>query len=73
MNTLQVNILYPKAEILLQALSEMKLISIKEEKGDEFLSVLKKIRAKAKSNPPSLEEITREVEALRTERYTTPA
>ncbi len=70
MNTLQVNILNPKVEVLLQTLAEMKLISIKKGKGDEFLKAVKKIRAMAKSNPPSLEEITREVDAVRTERYT---
>ena len=47
MSTSQVNILNPKAAVLLQTLAEMNLISIKAEKEDEFLKVAKKIRAKA--------------------------
>jgi hypothetical protein len=33
------------------------------------LTLVNKIRAKAKNNPPSLDEITKEVEIVRTKRY----
>ena len=69
MNTLRVDILNPKATQLLQGLADLKLISIREEKEDEFLRVINKIRAKAKKSSPSLEEITKEVEIVRLERY----
>jgi hypothetical protein len=69
MNTLQVDILNPKAAKLLQTLADLKLISIREEKEDDFLKIINKIRSKAKNNPPSLEEITEEVEKVRSERY----
>ena len=40
-----------------------------EEKEDPFLAIVKKLRKKAKSAPPTLEEITQEVEKVRAERY----
>ncbi len=69
MSTLQVNILNPKAAKLLKTLADLNLISIKEEKDDEFLKVVNGIRKKAKSNPISFDDITKEVEAVRTARY----
>ncbi len=69
MNTVQVNILNPKAAQLLQTLADLKVISIKQDKEDAFIKAVKKIRSKAKNNPPSLDEITKEVDAVRTERY----
>ena len=33
------------------------------------LKIIKKLRAKASANPPSLEEITKEVESVRAKRY----
>ncbi len=50
-------------------LADLNLISIREEKNDDFLKIVHKIRAKAKNNPPSLAEITKEVEEVRSERY----
>lgn len=67
--TYQVEILDPKAAKLLQDLADLKLISIKETSKDEFLKVVTELRKRASSNPPSLEEITKEVEAVRATRY----
>jgi len=69
MNTVQVDILNPKAGKLLQDLADMKLISIKDVANDSFLKVVKQLRKKAKKNPPSLDEITKEVELVRAKRY----
>jgi len=69
MTTLQVDILNPKAGKLLEDLAELKLISIRNAKDDELLKLVNKFRAKAKNNPPSLEDITKEVEIVRLKRY----
>jgi hypothetical protein len=69
MNTMQIDILNPKAGKLLKDLADLKLIAIRSTQDDGLLSILKKLRAKAKNDLPSLEEITREVEAVRAERY----
>ena len=50
MNTVQVDILNPKAGKLLQDLADMKLISIKDVANDSFLKVVKQLRKKAKKN-----------------------
>ena len=68
--TFQVNILNPKATKLLKDLEKLKLISIKRDEEDGFLKVVKRLRAKAAKNPPSLEEITKAVESVRSKRYT---
>jgi hypothetical protein len=69
MNTVQVDILNPKAEKLLQDLADMNLISIKDVANESFLNVVMQLRKKAKKNPPSFDEITREVELIRAKRY----
>jgi hypothetical protein len=69
--TLQVDILNPKATKLLKDLEELKLISIKKDEEDGFLKVVSRIRAKAGKNPPSLAEITKVVESVRSKRYAT--
>ena len=69
MNTVQVDILNPKAGKLLQDLADMKLISIKDVANDSFLKVVEQLRKKAKKKPPSLDEITKEVELVRAKRY----
>jgi hypothetical protein len=70
MNTMQIDILNPKATKLLKDLEDLDLISIRKETKEEgFLDVVKKIRAKAKNNPPTLAEITKEVETVRTKRH----
>jgi len=68
MNTLRVNILNPKAAKLLRNLADMELISIQDLSNDGFESVLKRLRSKAKS-APNLEEITKEVDLVRSKRY----
>jgi len=69
MDTMQIDILDPKAGKLLKNLAEMNLISIRKPSEDGFLSLINKIRAKAKDNPPTLDEITKEVEIVRAKRY----
>jgi len=67
MSTIQVDILNPKAGKLLQDLADLNLISIKSDQG--FLNVVNKLRKKARKNPPSLDQITKEVEIVRKKRY----
>jgi hypothetical protein len=67
--TFQVEILEPKAEKLLKDLADLKLISISDTSKDPFMAVVNRLRKKAASNPPTLEDITKEVEAVRTKRY----
>jgi hypothetical protein len=69
MNTVQVDILNPKAEKLLQDLADMNLISITDVANDSFLKVVMQLRKKAQGNPPTLEGITKEVELVRAKRY----
>ena len=68
MNTLQIDILNPKAAKLLKDLADMNLIAIRDTSKTGFATVLKKLRSKAKS-APTLEEITNEVELVRSKRY----
>lgn len=69
MSTIQVNILNPKAGKLLQDLADLNLISIKEITDDSFLKIVGQLRKKAAKKTPSLDEITKEVESVRTKRY----
>jgi hypothetical protein len=69
MKTYQIDLLNPKAARLLQDLADLKLISIKETKKQDFIDIVAKLRRKASSNVPSLEEITKEVELVRSNRY----
>jgi hypothetical protein len=69
MKTYQIDLLNPKAARLLQDLADLKLISIKETKKQDFLDIVTKLRKKASSNVPSIEEITKEVELVRANRY----
>jgi hypothetical protein len=69
METIRIEILNPKAKALLKDLANLDLIRIKKEKSENtFSEVLKKFRSKS-DEAPSLEEITREVEAVRKARY----
>ena len=68
MNTITVNILNPKAARLLKDLEDLNLIAIQDTSKNGFASILKKLRSKAKS-APTLEEITNEVELVRSKRY----
>ena len=69
MKTYQIDILNPKAAKLLQDLADLKLISIKESNKQDFMNVVSRLRKKASADIPSLEDITKEVEIVRAERY----
>jgi len=69
METLQIEILNPKAKSILKNLADLKLITIrKEKKQSEFITLLEKLRTNSEE-APSYEEITAEVEAVRSKRY----
>ena len=65
MNVLTIDILNPKAEMLLENLADLQLIAIKSKKNNPFLQVVERLRKKNEGNIPSLEEITNEVEIVR--------
>ncbi len=67
--TYRVDILNPKAEKLLQELADLELIVIAYESDDPFLAAVNIIREKSSPTPPTLEDITREVEVVRTKCY----
>ncbi|MBK9257975.1 MAG: hypothetical protein IPM42_21175 [Saprospiraceae bacterium] len=67
MNTIQIEILNPKAIRLIQDLADLELISINQPTETGFSKLLAKLRSKAES-VPSLEEITKEVELVRAAR-----
>jgi len=67
MATLSIEILNPKAKKLLQDLAELRLISISETTSNPFFDVVKKIRSK--NADISIDEITKDIEAVRTKRY----
>jgi len=70
MITYQVDILNPKADRLLKELADMDLIAIKQTDSDGFMQVIERLRSKAEQlGPPTMEEITQEVETVRAERY----
>ena len=65
--TFTIEILNPKAKKLLVDLAELRLISISERVSNPFLDAVKKFRSKKAKI--SLDEITKEVEIVRTKRY----
>jgi len=67
MTTLQIDIIEPKAEKLLEDLAAMNLISIQSNKQERLKSLLSKLRVQ--SDDITMEEITEEVEIVRAERY----
>lgn len=70
MITYQVDVLNPKADRLLRDLADMDLIALKQSGEDDgFMQVVERLRAKASLNPPTLDEITEEVEIVRKQRY----
>ncbi len=69
MDTLQIDILNPKAVRLLKDLADLNLISIRPSSENDFTKLVKKIRNRAKDDPPSLDEITDEVKSVRANRY----
>jgi hypothetical protein len=68
MNTIQVNILNPKADIILKDMEKQNLIAIQKPSKSSLQSVLNNLRSNAKT-APSLKEITKEVELVRAKRY----
>ena len=68
MTTMRVDILNPKAARLLKDLADLNLIAIKDTSKNGFASILKKLRSKAKS-APTFDEITNEVELVRSKRH----
>jgi len=70
MEILRIEILNPKAKKLLQDLAALNLIRFKDKVDSitAFKDLLARLRAQA-DDPPSLDEITREVEAVRQKRY----
>ncbi len=65
MESLRVDIIDPKARKLLEHLAEMELIKIKSQDDlkREFFKLVQSLRAK--KSPLSMEEITKEVKAIR--------
>ena len=68
MNTMHIDVLNPKAAKLLKDLADMNLIAIRDTSKNGFATVLKKLRSKTKI-APTLEEITKEVELVRSKGY----
>lgn len=69
MTTIRVDILNPKAVRLLRDLADLNLISIKKEEIKKgFAEILEKLRSDI-STVPGVDEITAEVEKVRTKRY----
>ena len=62
-----IDIINPKAVKLIKDLADLNLISIQDSPKNGFAHILKKLRSKAKT-APSFEEITAEVELVRTKR-----
>jgi len=69
METIQIDILNPKAKKLLRTLADLNLIKINKTKNtSDFPALLQKLRVKS-SDEISLDEITNEVEKVRSSRY----
>ena len=69
MEALKIEILNPKALQLIKGMEDLKWISIKETSRDGFFEVVKKIRKKAEKKSRAFEDITKEVEYVRSRRY----
>ena len=68
MTTLQIDIIEPKAVKLLEDLAAMNLITIHTSKQERLKSLLTRLRVH--SDNMSIEDISKEVETVRSERYT---
>ncbi len=69
MESIEIDILDPKAERLLKNLADMNLIKITSKKTkSDFSALLNKLRSKP-TGEISLKEITAEVEAVRSKRH----
>jgi hypothetical protein len=68
MDSLKIEIINPKAVKLLQNLADLNLITIKKNTSENsFAAILKKLKAKSKS-APTLDEISEEVDVVRSKR-----
>lgn len=70
MEALRIEILNPKVKTILKQLADLDLIAISktESPSVELKNLLKKLRSKSEE-VPSLEDITKEIEIVRSERY----
>ena len=70
MDAIRIEILNPKVKRILMDLANLNLISIKSDSDlkKEFKNLLKKLRSNY-MNEPTLEDFTKEVEAVRKSRY----
>jgi len=68
MEALKIEILNPKALQLIKGMQELKLIKVRNEPVSTLKAYLKKMRRNS-STTPSLDEITKIVDEVRTKRY----
>ncbi len=70
MEALRIEILNPKVKTILKQLADLDLIAISKTDSPSIAlkNLLKKLRTKS-DNAPSLDDITKEVEIVRAERY----
>ena len=69
METFNIEIINPKAKSILKGLANLNLIRIQKNNPiNEFSELLKKLRRNSETSI-SIDEITKEVEAVRSERY----
>ena len=69
MESLRIEIINPKAKSLIKSLADMDLIRIKKEKVRYELKDLLDSLRKYSDEAPTLDEITKEVESVRKDRY----
>jgi hypothetical protein len=69
MNSIEIDILNPKASKLLEDLADLNLITIRKKSDKDFFKLIKKFRTKAKNSSITMEDITKEVELVRAKRY----
>lgn len=69
MTVLKIELIDPRVKALLEDLAKLNLIKIQEEESTQkrFSALLAKLRSK-KDEAPSLDEITKEVEIVRSQR-----
>ena len=68
MKTIELNILNPRANVILKDMVKKNWITIQKPSKSSLQSVLNNLRSNAKT-APSLKEITKEVELVRAKRY----
>jgi hypothetical protein len=70
MSTYQVEVVEPSALQILKDLEKLKMIRLRSiDPKQEFIELVEKIRSKARGDLPTLDEITEEVEIVRSERF----